>query len=119
MTLSPSYGQSLLRLVVLRKWTRFVRITFMEAVYVLQLVHIFGWLPVGSIVPYLLDQVLQFPSSEHPRVQYLFHRPFVMDMKTRTMSLAHGRVMNTTFEPLKGNTDTRPRACVNNTTEVD
>ena len=31
-----------------------------------------------------------------------------------TMSLAHGRVMKTTFEPLKGNTDTRPGASLNN-----
>ena len=38
----------------------------------------------------------------------------VMDMKARTMSLAHGRVMKTTFEPLKDNTDTCPRASVNN-----
>ena len=35
-------------------------------------------------------------------------------MKARTMSLAHGRVMKTTFEPLKGNTDTRPGTSVNN-----
>ena len=37
-----------------------------------------------------------------------------MDMKARTMSLAHGRVMKTTFEPLKDNTDTRTGASVNN-----
>ena len=38
----------------------------------------------------------------------------VMDMKARNMSLAHGRVMKTTFEPLKGNTDTCPGTSVNN-----
>ena len=27
---------------------------------------------------------------------------YVTDMKAQTMSLAHGRVMKTTFEPLKG-----------------
>ena len=46
-------------------------------------------------------------------------RETVTDMKTRTISLAHGRVMKTTFEPLKGNTDTCPGASVNNTTKVD
>ena len=39
---------------------------------------------------------------------------YVTDMKAQTMSLAHGRVMKTTFEPVKGNTDTRPEASVNN-----
>ena len=38
----------------------------------------------------------------------------VTDMKAQTMSLAHGRVMKMTFEPLKGNTDTRPETSVNN-----
>ena len=37
-----------------------------------------------------------------------------MDMKARTMSLAHGRGMKMTFEPLKDNTDTCPGASVNN-----
>ena len=40
--------------------------------------------------------------------------PDVMDMKAQTMSLAHGQVMKTTFEPLKGNTDIRPKASINN-----
>ena len=40
--------------------------------------------------------------------------PSVTDMKARTMSLAHRRVMKTTFEPLKDNTDTRPGESVNN-----
>ena len=38
----------------------------------------------------------------------------ITDMKARTILLAHRRVMKMTFEPLKGNTDTRPEASINN-----
>ena len=55
--------------------------------------------------------------SQHQRiVSQMCDKCYVTDMKTRTILLAHERVMKTIFEPLKGNTDTRPRASVNNST---
>ena len=69
------------------------------------------WRPELESTPHPIRVLL-----DHKNVEYFMS---VTDMKTRTMSIAHGQVMKTTFEPLKGNTDTRPGASVNNTTEVD